>query len=62
MPLRLFSAKNMDIEEEFRSQNQLVVGLNPPLIEDHQILNLVGVLNPPIHPTLAQNSILNSGS
>jgi hypothetical protein len=50
------------IEEEFRSQNQLVGDSDPPLIEDHQIYDLVGVLNPFIHPPVAQNSILNSDS
>ncbi|BAZ50022.1 hypothetical protein NIES4103_26360 [Nostoc sp. NIES-4103] len=41
---------------------QSVAGLNPQLIEDHQIENLVGVLNPLIHPPVAQNSISYSGS
>ncbi|MEH2167264.1 MAG: hypothetical protein V7K41_11420 [Nostoc sp.] len=61
------------VEEEFRSQNSgvriktlvdslSVAGLNPPLIIDHQILDLVGVLNPFIHPPLVQNSCLFSDS
>jgi len=36
--------------------------LNSPLIEDHQIRNLVGVLNPFIHPRLRTEFILNYDS
>lgn len=43
-------------EEGVRSQNQSVEDSNLRLIKDHQIVDLVGVLNPVIHPPLAQNS------
>jgi len=43
-------------EEEFRSQNQSVGDSDPRLIKDHQIVDLMEVLNPLIHPPLAQNS------
>jgi len=35
---------------EYIRQNQLVGDSDPPLIEDHQIYDLEGVLNPFIHP------------
>jgi hypothetical protein len=63
------------IEEEFRSQNGLNaplpltgVRINQSGIQtrdflvDHQIFNLVGVLNPVIHPPVGKNSLLNSVS
>ena len=43
-------------ESVARSQNQSVEDSNLRLIKDHQIVDLVGVLNPVIHPPLAQNS------
>ncbi|MDZ8261741.1 hypothetical protein [Nostoc sp. ChiQUE01b] len=66
MLLSSFYHFNHAFEEEFRSQNS-GVRINQSGIQtrdflvDHQIYDLEGVLNPFIHPPVAQNSILNSG-
>ncbi|MEH2004095.1 hypothetical protein [Nostoc sp.] len=63
-----FRSQNQDaLYETLRERGLATATLSvgdsdPRLIEDHQIFNLVGVLNPIIHPPVVQNTQVNSDS